>query len=59
MEMLSLTVLIATIAMLVASFFITAAVDKRIWFLLALGPALLAAASRVSAPESERLYPAS
>src|SRR3954447_6666923 len=59
MEMLSLTVLIATIAMLVASFFITAAVDKRIWFLLALGPALLAAASRASAPESERLYPTS
>lgn len=59
MESLTRGVLVATIAMLVSSFFISAGVDKRTWFLLALGPALLALASRATGPESERLYPTS
>jgi O-antigen ligase len=55
MEVLSRTLLIATIGMLAASFFISAGVDKRTWFLLALGPALLAVASRPSPRPSSAL----
>jgi O-antigen ligase len=59
MESLSRAVMVAAIGMLVASFFISASVDKRTWFLLALGPALLGLASRgEGAREPTRLYPA-
>jgi O-antigen ligase len=45
-------VLVGTIGMLAASFFISAGVDKRLWIGLALGPALLAIANRAeSRPE--------
>jgi O-antigen ligase len=42
MATLSRTVIAATLAMLAAAFFISAATDRRLWVLLALGPALLA-----------------
>jgi O-antigen ligase len=59
MEALTRAVMVAAIGMLVASFFISAGVDKRTWFLLALGPALLALASRgQEAREAAKLYPA-
>lgn len=44
MEAMSRAVLVATIGMLVAVFFISAGVDRRLWALLALGPATLAIA---------------
>jgi O-antigen ligase len=45
-EILAQAVLVATIAMLAAGFFISAGVDKRLWILLGLGPALFALAQR-------------
>ena len=47
LEMLARAVLVATISMLIAAFFLSAAVDGRIWVLFALGPALLGIASRL------------
>ncbi|MGH3994209.1 MAG: hypothetical protein ACRDSN_17320, partial [Pseudonocardiaceae bacterium] len=44
LEALARAVLVGAIGMLAASFFISAGVDKRLWILLALGPALLAVA---------------
>jgi O-antigen ligase len=38
--------MVATVSMLAAAVFLSAAADKRLWLLLALGPALLAVASR-------------
>jgi O-antigen ligase len=46
LEMLARAVLVAAIGMLIAAFFLSAAVDGRMWVLLALGPALLGIASR-------------
>jgi O-antigen ligase len=43
---LARSVLVATISVLVAATFLSAAFDMRLWLLLALGPGLLAAASR-------------
>lgn len=43
---LARAVLVATISVLAAAVFLSAATDKRMWLLLALGPALLAAANR-------------
>ncbi len=51
MELLARCVLVGTIGMSAAAFFVSAGVDKRWWMLLALGPALLAVA------ELERLSP--
>ncbi len=53
-ETLARGVLLATISILAAAFFLSAALDQRLWLLLALGPALLAIASRErgSAPTS-------
>jgi hypothetical protein len=45
--MLARAVLVAAISMLIAAFFLSAAVDGRMWVLLALGPALLGIASRL------------
>ena len=45
-EVLSQAVLVGAITMLVAAFFISAGVDKRLWLLLAFGPALEALARR-------------
>jgi O-antigen ligase len=50
-EVLAQAVLVATIAMLAAAVFVSAGVDKRLWILLALGPALLALAQRTPHPE--------
>lgn len=47
LEMLARAVLVAAISMLIAAFFLSAAVDGRMWVLLALGPALLGIASRL------------
>jgi len=46
MATLSRTVVVAQLAMLTASFFISNGHDRRIWVLLAIGPALAAAAAR-------------
>jgi O-antigen ligase len=46
-EVLAQAVLVATIAMLSAGVFISAGVDKRLWILLGVGPALLALAQRM------------
>jgi O-antigen ligase len=54
MGTLSRSVFVAQIAMLAASFFLSNGHDRRTWILLALGPALLAAASK--AMHSERRY---
>ncbi len=51
-ETLALAVLVATISILAAGMFLSAALDQRLWLLLALGPALLAAASRRAQPAS-------
>jgi O-antigen ligase len=58
LETLARAVLVGTIGLLTASFFISAEVDKRTWIMLALGPALLALASRTGARE-ETVYPPS
>jgi O-antigen ligase len=50
LEILARAALVATISMLIAAFFLSAAIDARIWILFALGPALLGIASR--APEA-------
>jgi O-antigen ligase len=57
LEVLARSVLVGTIGLLAASFFISAEVDKRVWIALALGPALLAIASRTE--PGEEAYPAS
>jgi O-antigen ligase len=49
MGTLARAVVVACVAMLGASLFLSAAVDQRLWILLALGPGLLAAASRRTA----------
>jgi hypothetical protein len=56
MEVLSRAVVVATVAMLTASTFISAQIDERLWILLALGPGMLAVASRQarSAAASDR-----
>jgi O-antigen ligase len=41
MELLARCVLVGTLAMASAAFFVSAGVDKRLWMLFALGPALL------------------
>jgi O-antigen ligase len=46
LEVLARAVLVATLGILAASFFISAQVDRRVWILLALGPAALAIARR-------------
>jgi hypothetical protein len=43
---LARSVLVATISILAAAWFLSAALDMRLWVLLGLGPALLAVASR-------------
>jgi O-antigen ligase len=48
MAALAVATTVATIGMLTASTFISNATDKRLWIVLALGPALLAAAQRAS-----------
>ena len=58
---LARAVMVATISMLAAMVFLSTATDKRLWLLLALGPALLAVASRERDeasvwPESARLW---
>jgi hypothetical protein len=45
---LARAVLVGTIGMLAASFFLSDGSDPRLWVLLALGPALLALASKPS-----------
>ncbi|WP_241255729.1 O-antigen ligase family protein [Candidatus Protofrankia californiensis] len=47
-------VLLATFSMTVSGFFLSNAVDKRLWFLLALGPALLQAAVDSPSPSEKR-----
>jgi O-antigen ligase len=54
---LARAVLVATIGMLGAAVFLSAATDKRLWLLLALGPALLATASRRNGRERPRSEP--
>jgi O-antigen ligase len=51
---LAWSVLIAQVAALVASAFITSPGDKRTWILLALGPALLTVASRSGRSDQQR-----
>ena len=46
MATLSRAVIVGVVAMLTAAFFISAETDQRLWVLLAMGPALLAAARR-------------
>jgi O-antigen ligase len=47
LETLARAAFVATISMLIAAFFLSAAIDARMWILFALGPALLGIASRV------------
>jgi O-antigen ligase len=58
METLARAVLVAAISMLISAFFLSSMVDKRMWVLFALGPALLAVASRPGAA-AERQPPPS
>lgn len=51
---LASAVALATSGMIVASFFLSNAVDRRLWFLLALGRALLTAASSPTPSRSSR-----
>ena len=55
LETLARAALVATISMLIAAFFLSAAIDARMWILFALGPALLGIARRTpvagSAPD--------
>ena len=51
---LARAVLVATIAMLAAAFFISNATDKPLWLLLGLGPALLNVAARGAEPAALR-----
>jgi O-antigen ligase len=53
LELLSRAVIVATVSVMGAAFFLSAAVDKRLWLLLALGPALLAAATRRAASSAQ------
>ena len=46
METLARAVFVGTCSMLISAFFLSSMVDQRMWVLFALGPALLAAASR-------------
>jgi O-antigen ligase len=46
MEVLSRAVVVATVAMLAASTFISAQIDERLWILFGLGPGMLALAGR-------------
>jgi O-antigen ligase len=46
MATLSRAVIVGVVAMLTAAFFISSETDQRLWVLLAMGPALLAAAKR-------------
>ena len=46
MEMLARGVLLATIGFLASSFFLSDGIDKRLWVLFGLGPAMLAVASK-------------
>jgi O-antigen ligase len=48
MAALSRAVIVGVLAMLTAAFFISSETDQRLWVLLAMGPALLAAARRQS-----------
>lgn len=60
MEALARAVAVATIGMMVAAFFISDGVDKRLWILFALGPATLAIATargRYGAPYARREAP--
>jgi O-antigen ligase len=45
LETLARAALVATISMMIAAFFLSAAIDARMWILFALGPALLGSAS--------------
>jgi O-antigen ligase len=54
MSMISRCVLVAALAALAASFFISNATDQRIWLLFGLGPAMLAAARRSELREEVR-----
>ncbi len=56
MEALARAILVAMIGMMVAAFFISAGVDRRLWILFALGPAMLAIAERRGAAAT-RLRP--
>lgn len=53
MENVSRAVVVASVAMLTASGFISAGVDQRLWALLALGPAMLTLASSSAAGYTE------
>jgi O-antigen ligase len=62
MEALARAILVATIGMLAAAFFISDGVDRRLWALFALGPASLAIAEGwrhygAEAPYSENVFP--
>jgi O-antigen ligase len=54
---LAQAVLVATISMLAAAVFLSGATDKRLWLLLALGPALLTVAGRAAAASTTRAGP--
>jgi hypothetical protein len=53
MATLARTVVVAQVAMLAASFFISNGHDRRTWVLLALGPALVATATRTAGQKEE------
>jgi O-antigen ligase len=57
LETLARAVLVAGISMLIAGFFLSAAIDQRIWLLFALGPALLGIAVRIRATEAAAASP--
>jgi O-antigen ligase len=57
MAALSQSVLVGTIGMLVAFFFISNGIDQRLWILLGLGPALWTLSRREHAPAAEPMPP--
>ena len=57
MASLSRAVIVGALAMLTAAFFISGQTDRRLWVLLAFGPALLAASRRGADRPSDAAYP--
>lgn len=57
LEAMAQSILVAQIAILAAGIFLSSQLDKRLWILLAFGPAALEVARRISPPPSPRLTP--
>jgi O-antigen ligase len=57
LEAIAQSILVAQIAILSAAVFLSSQVDKRLWILLAFGPAALEVSRRITSPQTPRLTP--